>query len=63
MGQRPVVFSNKSNKLKNTGWIKSGINILYFKNKFKRENSNIKTYYTLTFTYKFEHSNDKVYFA
>lgn len=43
--------------------MKAGFNILYFKNKFKRENSNIKTYYTLTFTYKFEHSNDKVYFA
>ncbi|CAD8154135.1 unnamed protein product [Paramecium pentaurelia] len=63
MGQRPVVFSIKCNKLKGTGWVKAGYNINYFRNKFKRENSSLKTYYTLSFSYKFEHSNDKIYFA
>ncbi|CAD8066241.1 unnamed protein product [Paramecium sonneborni] len=63
MGQKPVIFSTKSNKIRGTGWIKGGHNIIYFRNKFKRENSSFKTYNTLSFSYKFEHSNDKVYFA
>ncbi|CAD8173931.1 unnamed protein product [Paramecium pentaurelia] len=63
MGQRPVVFSTKCNRSKGIGWVKAGHNIIYFRNKFKRENSSLKTYYTLSFSYKFEYSNDKVYFA
>ncbi|CAD8161043.1 unnamed protein product [Paramecium octaurelia] len=63
LGQRPVVYSIKSNKTKGIGWIKAGTNVVYFKNKYKKENSTTKTYYTLSFSYKFEYSNDKVYFA
>ncbi|EAR84877.2 zinc carboxypeptidase family protein (macronuclear) [Tetrahymena thermophila SB210] len=62
-GMRPVVFSKKKNEQEQQGWFRGGFNISYFKNQILRESQEKKTYYTLQFSYKFENSNDTVYFA
>ncbi|KAL4487062.1 hypothetical protein ABPG72_001514 [Tetrahymena utriculariae] len=62
-GMRPVVFSKKKNEQEQQGWFRGGFNISYFKNQILRESQEKKSYYTLQFSYKFENSNDTVYFA
>lgn len=45
-------------------WHRGGTNINYFANNIRKEPVYLnKTYYTLTFTYEFDYSDDSVYFA
>ena len=47
-----------------TGWFKGGERISYFGNGIRKDiNYYSKQYYTCTFTYKFQHDDDTVYFA
>ena len=61
-GMKILVYSEEENLRSNTGWFRDGYNISYHANNIRRPNSN-KTFYTMTFTYSFDHINDTVYFA
>ena len=76
---KPVVLSTKENAQNKFGWQRDGFNISYFKNNISKviyiylylyenifkEGCGLGTasYYTLSFTYKFIHDQDTVYFA
>ncbi|RXG59360.1 Cytosolic carboxypeptidase 1 [Armadillidium vulgare] len=72
-GMKPVIFSAKDSLLGRTAWVRTGYDICYHKNHFARipknsENSKFrkgtgKSYYTVSMTIKFPHSNDVVYLA
>ncbi|KAL7643784.1 UNVERIFIED_CONTAM: hypothetical protein RMT77_005790 [Armadillidium vulgare] len=72
-GMKPVIFSVKDSLLGRTAWVRTGYDICYHKNHFARipknsENSKFrkgtgKSYYTVSMTLKFPHSNDVVYLA
>ena len=56
-GMKPVVYSTQLA----TGWTRDCSSVAYYKNSFSRLNE--KTFFTLTFSYSFKESYDKVYFA
>ncbi|KAL4432647.1 hypothetical protein ABPG74_004940 [Tetrahymena malaccensis] len=62
-GMKISVFSLKENKLKNNGWMRKGKDVQYFKNKIIKEQDPNQYYYTLSFTYRFKHEDDDIYFA
>ena len=46
------------------GWFKGGEHISYYMNGIRKDNNYYsRSFYSLTFSYKFTHNNDKVYFA
>jgi len=55
------IYSKKQKQTADRGWFTGGTNISYEKSYFKRPNG--KSYYTLSFKYKFLYSNDVVSFA
>lgn len=58
------VYSDKKSEKKNIGWHKDGEDCRYFINGIRKDVTYYsKSYYTLTFTYTFEHDDDLVYFA
>ncbi len=69
---RPAVFSLRRRERSNIGWVREGSAISYYKNGLVREGSKnlsgagakrILNYYTLSFSYTFEHEDDTVFFA
>ena len=62
-----LVYSEEKQKTSGTGWHRDGRDIAYFQNNFKKVTSNTDStilqdtvgrsmyYYTLTFTYDFDH--------
>ena len=75
-GMRPLVFSELDYEEAGTEWVAETFNVCYTKNTIpknplqqpvtdpsKPENRNINTYYTLSFSYTFKYSGDRVYFA
>lgn len=59
-GMKPLVFSEKSNR----SWHRDCSAVSYYKNNIPRSTKNqARYYYTLTFTYHFKHSEDRVFFA
>ncbi|XP_028418309.1 cytosolic carboxypeptidase 1-like isoform X2 [Dendronephthya gigantea] len=67
-GMQPVLYSYKDAEDGDPGWIRTGSDICYYKNHYKRPCSNPKTerekyYYTLTFTIEFPYSDDRCYLA
>ena len=63
-GMKILIYSEKNSKNLATGWFRGGENIMYYPNGVIRENSPTgKCYYTLSFTYCFDFSDDLVYFA
>ncbi|XP_052797687.1 uncharacterized protein LOC128229851 isoform X23 [Mya arenaria] len=62
-GMKPVQYSEKD-ALKKIGWRRHGVGIKYYKNNTKYETSKgDKSFYSLTWTTEFNHSNDTVYLA
>jgi hypothetical protein len=55
-GMRPLLYSEKKGK-----WCRCGENISY--SRLRRKKVKKKHIYTLTFTHRFEHPNDKCFFA
>ncbi len=53
------IYSKKSGK----GWVQGGDKIKFDMNFFFENEETKQRYYTLTFEYRFEYSDDKVYFA
>ena len=65
-GLLPWVLSTKSNITANNGWVQGGENVSYCQSHLHRKYSTPsapKFYYSLSFTYTFEHPNDLVYFS
>ena len=65
---QPVLYSCTDAEEGDPGWIRTGSDICYYKNHYKRSCLNPKTerekyFYTLTFTIQFPHSNDSCYLA
>lgn len=59
-----LCFSDKANEENNREWFRGGSDISYYKNQYKKDcHGYSKNYYTFTFTYQFEHSDDQVYFC
>ena len=68
-GMKPCVYSLKDNQgltATGRGWLRGGSSIAYHRNRrtyTKKSSQNRRHYYTLTFTYTFEHADDVVFFA
>ena len=64
-GMKVLCFSEKEQANNNRQWFRGGSDISYFQNNFRKETRNGKMgyHYTFTFSYKFTHSSDKVFFA
>jgi cytosolic carboxypeptidase protein 2/3 len=64
-GMKVLILSEKKLDSENVGWHRSGEDIAYYQNNYRRESMTNyqRCYYTFTFSYKFEHDNDTVYFA
>ncbi|XP_065158506.1 cytosolic carboxypeptidase Nna1 [Atheta coriaria] len=62
-GMKPLMYSTKDAQMHSIGWRRVGNNIAYFCNDSVDDNSEMPTFYTLTFTFDFPHNDDEVYFA
>ena len=62
-GMKVAVHSKQRYENEGVGWHRAGERISYFENTVKRDTCAEKSFYTLTFTYVFEHADDTVYFA
>jgi murein tripeptide amidase MpaA len=64
-GMKVLTYSEKKLESEQVGWYRSGEEIAYYQNNYRRESMTNyqRCYYTFTFTYKFEHDFDTVYFA
>ena len=63
-GMKISIYSEKLNDLNNMGWHKGGEDISYYNNGIRKEVIySSKSFYTATFTYKFKHTGDTVFFA
>jgi hypothetical protein len=60
-GMKPLIYSEKKVEEEDVGWFRDWYEISYFNNGIRKENGGKN--YTLTFKYKFEHSDDTVFFA
>jgi hypothetical protein len=61
-GMKVLVRSETDTQAKGTGWTRDCTDIAYYANGLRREESS-RSYFSLTFCYEFEHSEDTVYFA
>ena len=61
-GMKVLVFSEKENAKSELGWFRAGTDISYYQNNIRRPGSS-KCFFSLSFNYKFEYSQDTVYFA
>ncbi|XP_023013150.2 nna1 carboxypeptidase isoform X2 [Leptinotarsa decemlineata] len=63
-GMRPLMYSTKDSQLHSIGWRRCGQNITYFCNdNVTPEDPDQQMTYTFTFTVKFPHDDDEIYFA
>lgn len=64
-GLCPLIYSAKENEAAGKEWVRGGYDISYFKNSYQRDTfrTQPRFHYTLTFSYKFLHDADTVYFA
>lgn len=64
-GMKVLTYSEKKLESEQIGWHRAGEEIGYYQNNYRREamTNFQRCYYTFTFTYKFEHDYDTVYFA
>ena len=64
-GMKILCFSNKEKTDNNIGWFRTGENINYYANDFRREvpGRGTRCFYTLTFDVTFKHDDDQLFFA
>jgi hypothetical protein len=60
-GMQPCMYSEIEARKFGKGWYRNGKDVCYYQNSMKRKTQG--NYYTLTFSTKFLHENDTVYFA
>ncbi|XP_048513203.1 cytosolic carboxypeptidase 1-like isoform X2 [Athalia rosae] len=61
-GMQPILFSVKEAQLGRAGWVRTGTDICYYRNCYRRPGKE-KNYYTTSFTVTFQHSYDVCYLA
>ncbi|XP_023289641.1 cytosolic carboxypeptidase 4 isoform X2 [Orussus abietinus] len=61
-GMKPILFSVKESQLGRPGWIRTGVDICYYRNCYQRP-ARGKNYLTTSFTINFPHSYDVCYVA
>lgn len=61
-GMKILIFSETENEKSELGWFRGGHNISYYQNNIRRP-GNSKCFYSLSFNYRFEYSEDTIYFA
>lgn len=63
-GMKVVIYSLKANLEQGIGWFRGGEDISYTRNGLKRKcRAGFSSYYTLSFHYQFQYTEDEVYFA
>ena len=63
-GMRILAYSARAAEYTGEGWIRGGKNIIYRSNGIKRTDwFEYKTFYSLSFDWKFKFTGDTVYFA
>ncbi|XP_035828851.1 cytosolic carboxypeptidase 2 [Aplysia californica] len=63
-GMQPVMYSETEAALNKVGWVRAGQNIKYYKNNVRYEAGRADHYYySMTWTVRFEHDHDTVYFS
>jgi hypothetical protein len=63
-GMKVLMYSKCAQDCSGRGWFRGGEDISYYNNGIVKEcSSSLKTYSSLSFTYIFEYSQDRVYFA
>ncbi|CAL1533712.1 unnamed protein product [Lymnaea stagnalis] len=63
-GMKPVMYSEKEAELHKIGWVRAGSDIKYYKNNLRYETvKGERSYYSMTWTIKFKHDHDTVYFS
>jgi hypothetical protein len=59
-----LTYSEKKEEDKQIGWHRSGRDISYYQNNYKKDTVGRSRYfYSLSFTYDFEYDDDQVFFA
>lgn len=61
-GMKVLVLSEAEMRKSGEGWHRACEDITYLPNNIRREGSS-RSHYTLSFTYRFQHTNDSVYFS
>lgn len=61
-GMKILIFSEIENEKTQLGWFRGGTNIDYYENNIRRPGSS-KRFYSLSFDYKFDYTDDTIYFA
>ena len=61
-GMQPVLYSIKAKEEDGLGWHRGGTEVCYFENAVPRRKSK-RNYFTLSFSHRFNHTQDTVYFA
>jgi len=59
-GMKPLVYSEADARTKGRGWYRDGSRICYYQNGIKRKGG---SFYTFTYSMKFQNQNDTYYFA
>ncbi|KAK3697423.1 hypothetical protein QZH41_019236, partial [Actinostola sp. cb2023] len=63
-GMQPLFYSEMDAFKNKIGWIRKGVNVKYYKNDIRREDTSKDRYhYSLTWTNQFQYSKDTCYFA
>lgn len=63
-GMQPVVYSNQAAARDQTGWLRGGTAVRYFRTKRRVDSTRQeRQYYTLTWKYEFKEEEDEVFFA
>lgn len=61
-GMKPILFSVMEAQLGRSGWIRTGVDICYYRNCYRRPCKG-RNYFTTSFTVTFPHSYDVCYLA
>jgi hypothetical protein len=64
-GMRPAIYSEGNHAANGKLWTQGGSDVCYFKGstQYNDKKGKRRFHYTLSFTYEFQHANDKVFFA
>ncbi|XP_032686214.1 cytosolic carboxypeptidase 1-like isoform X3 [Odontomachus brunneus] len=62
-GMKPILFSVAEAKCGRPGWVRTGVDICYYRNCYQRPARGGKTYLTTSFTVTFPHAHDVCYLA
>ncbi|KAH9503340.1 Cytosolic carboxypeptidase 2 [Bulinus truncatus] len=63
-GMKPVMYSEKEAEVNKVGWVRAGNDIKYYRNNMRYEmGKGDRYYYSMTWTARFIHDHDTVYFS